>query len=334
MKHSKMICFIGIMIFVIILSTCGGGGGGGGGSYYINGLIFLCEDPITLGGVTVTLSGANSATETTYGSGSYSFGGLGNGSYTVTPSMAGYTFSPVSTQVTISGASNASTDFFATPTNESCSAALQSQMNHAAVVKNGRAANVINATGTWVASKDIDDSCLGESHTNNTIIITQSGGNVISIVDQTIPAQYTGTINGNTISVSGSYTVNGHTQTENLTMTVDTSNSTFIGSGSYTWTDVDTTCHGTTSITGSLTQATLTVNIIGNGLVTDSTVVINCNNTCSELFSTIGTSIILTAIPAVGYNFAAWSGCDSTTANQCTVTMHTSRDVTASFIKQ
>ena len=48
-------------------------------------------------GVTMTLSGSSNATTTTDASGYYSFTGLANGvsnSYTVTPSLAGYTFNP------------------------------------------------------------------------------------------------------------------------------------------------------------------------------------------------------------------------------------------------
>jgi trimeric autotransporter adhesin len=55
-------------------------------------------------GVTMTLSGAASATTTTGTGGTYTFSGLANGTYTVTPSLSGYTFSPTSTSVTISGA--------------------------------------------------------------------------------------------------------------------------------------------------------------------------------------------------------------------------------------
>ena len=54
-------------------------------------------------GVTVTLSGATNATTTTDGFGNYSFRGLANGGYVVTPSKSGYTFRPTSRFVTING---------------------------------------------------------------------------------------------------------------------------------------------------------------------------------------------------------------------------------------
>jgi len=54
-------------------------------------------------GVLITLSGAMNATTTTAGGGLYSFSGLANGSYTLTPSEPGYSFSPVSIALTVSG---------------------------------------------------------------------------------------------------------------------------------------------------------------------------------------------------------------------------------------
>ncbi len=63
-----------------------------------------------LSGVTVT-AGSKSATTTT--SGGYTISGLSNGTYTVTPSKSGYTFSPSSQSVTISGANKTGIDFTA-----------------------------------------------------------------------------------------------------------------------------------------------------------------------------------------------------------------------------
>jgi hypothetical protein len=54
-----------------------------------------------LGQVTLTIAGVG--TESSDGSGSYSFGQLANGTYTITPARAGYTFSPASQSVTVSG---------------------------------------------------------------------------------------------------------------------------------------------------------------------------------------------------------------------------------------
>jgi len=53
--------------------------------------------------VTVNLTGAANASTTTEASGNYSFGSLANGSYTLTPSKADYTFSLASIAVTVNG---------------------------------------------------------------------------------------------------------------------------------------------------------------------------------------------------------------------------------------
>ncbi len=65
-------------------------------------------------GVTITLSGALSSTTVSGADGSYSFTGLADGSYIVTSGLSGYTFTPYSQDVTISGADQADIDFAAT----------------------------------------------------------------------------------------------------------------------------------------------------------------------------------------------------------------------------
>jgi plastocyanin len=67
-----------------------------------------------LAGVTMALSGAGTATVNTDSTGFYTFSGLANGSYTVTPHKAGYTLSPAGSPQTISGANIATVDFSAT----------------------------------------------------------------------------------------------------------------------------------------------------------------------------------------------------------------------------
>ena len=67
----------------------------------------------------------------------------------------------------------------------------------------------------------------------------------------------------------------------------------------------------------------------GSGTVTSSPAGINCGGDCSHSYNE-GTSVTLTATPAAGSSFAGWSdACSGTGA--CTVTMSTSRPVTAAF---
>jgi plastocyanin len=64
-------------------------------------------------GVTMTLSGATSATTITGVSGSYAFTGLENGSYTITPTSTGLIFGPASSTQTVSGADITGANFLA-----------------------------------------------------------------------------------------------------------------------------------------------------------------------------------------------------------------------------
>lgn len=66
------------------------------------------------GGVTIALSGTANKTTSTDTSGNYSFNGLANGSYTVTPSLLDYGFDPVNHHVTISDASQTGKNFTST----------------------------------------------------------------------------------------------------------------------------------------------------------------------------------------------------------------------------
>ncbi|MBI5611603.1 MAG: carboxypeptidase regulatory-like domain-containing protein, partial [Gammaproteobacteria bacterium] len=91
-------------------------GGGGGGSFSISGraVTALGSGFSGLSGVTISLTGAATASTATDGSGNYSFAGLANGAYILTPSKTGYTFSPVNRAVTISGANVTGQNFTGT----------------------------------------------------------------------------------------------------------------------------------------------------------------------------------------------------------------------------
>jgi hypothetical protein len=65
-------------------------------------------------GATVSLSGPSSATTTTNSAGTYSFGGLTAGTYAVTPSEAGFSFSPTSQTATITVTDVSGINFTAT----------------------------------------------------------------------------------------------------------------------------------------------------------------------------------------------------------------------------
>ncbi len=83
-------------------------------TYSISGQITFGGSGLT--GVAVALSGSSAATTTTDVSGNYTFSGLSNGSYTVTPAMAGYTFTPTNLAATVSGADVTGKNFTAATT--------------------------------------------------------------------------------------------------------------------------------------------------------------------------------------------------------------------------
>src|SRR5204862_41713 len=90
----------------VIFAACGRGGSS---TYALSGAV----TGAIADGVLITLTGATNATTTTAGGGSYSFSGLANGSYTLTPSKAGYSFSPPSITVTVGGGNVTGQNFLA-----------------------------------------------------------------------------------------------------------------------------------------------------------------------------------------------------------------------------
>lgn len=98
-----------LLIMSLLVFGCGGGGGGGGtgdntppvstlsGRATLNGS--------GLAGVTMTITGPSPGTVNTDGSGSYTSGALANGTYTITPALAGYSFSPASHTMTVANGS-------------------------------------------------------------------------------------------------------------------------------------------------------------------------------------------------------------------------------------
>ncbi|HEV7708079.1 MAG TPA: choice-of-anchor Q domain-containing protein, partial [Asanoa sp.] len=68
----------------------------------------------------------------------------------------------------------------------------------------------------------------------------------------------------------------------------------------------------------------------GSGTVTSSPMGIDCGSDCSSAYPG-GTQVTLTATPAPGSTPASFTGCDSTSGDQCTVTIGADTTVTAVF---
>lgn len=143
---------------------------------------------------------------------------------------------------------------------------------------------------------------------------------------------------GGSISPSGNVVVNCGSD-QSFTLTPDTGyhivdvvvdGSSQGATGSYTFTNV--TGNHTISATFGTDTYSLSVTKAGsgNGMVTSSPVGIDCGADCTEVYD-YGTSVTLTATPDTNSLFTGWTGCDSSSGNQCTITMNSDRTVTAEF---
>jgi Domain of unknown function (DUF1929)/Bacterial Ig domain/Glyoxal oxidase N-terminus/Kelch motif len=208
--------------------------GGGGSTFNISGTI----SPSSFGsGVTVTLSGAATAAVTADASGNYQFSGLANGSYTVTPSKAGFNFTPVSGPVNINGVNVSGVNFAATAQTWKLSGTISpsSLGSGASVTLSGTS----NATTTADASGNFTFSGLGNGA--YTVIPSKTGFNFspssqaanvnganVSGINFTVTAQtwsVSGTISPSSLGSGATITLSG---TSNATTTAD-------GSGNFSF---------------------------------------------------------------------------------------------------
>jgi hypothetical protein len=96
-----------LSVLAILSSGCRSGGGSSSALYNISGTVSGDIEQ----GVTITLSGDGSGTTTTDAGGNYSFTGIANGSYIVTPTLAGYIFTSTSRAIRVSDANATAVDF-------------------------------------------------------------------------------------------------------------------------------------------------------------------------------------------------------------------------------
>ena len=85
-------------------------------TYTISGTVTVYGTGSDLNNVTINMTGSSTSSTTTASNGDFSFSGMSNGTYTLTPSLSNYTFNPVSIVVIIDGASITDTNFVATST--------------------------------------------------------------------------------------------------------------------------------------------------------------------------------------------------------------------------
>jgi len=146
-------------------------------------------------GATVTLGGAASATTTADSSGNYTLAGLPNGTYMITPSHAGYTFTPSSQSMTLNGGNITGVNFTdnaaavaptitTQPANQTVTAGQTATF---AVVAAGTAPlgyqwqkNGANITGATSASYTTAATTTADSGSTFRVVVTNTAGTVTS----------------------------------------------------------------------------------------------------------------------------------------------------------
>jgi len=166
-------------------------------------------------GATVTLNGAASATTTANSSGFYTFAGLANGTYSITPSHGGYTFSPANQAATVSGANVTGINFTDTP--QSATYTISGTIspaaggNGATVMTSGAASATTTAdssgfytfTGLPNGTYAITPSHSGYTFSPTSQSATVSGANVAGINFTDTPQSATYTISGTISPAAG-----------------------------------------------------------------------------------------------------------------------------------
>ena len=249
----------------------------------------------------VTISTGSTST-TTNASGAYTLSNLANGSYTLTPSLSGYTFSPSSSSVTVNGANVTGTNFTGTPVADTPPVANFS------FTTNGLTANFTDgstdsdgtiASRSWTFGDSGTSTATNPSHTyaaagtySVTLTATDNGGATNSVtksVTVTAPvnnpptANFTFTTSGLTASFTdastdsdGTIASRSWTFGDSGTSTATSPSHTYAAAGTYSVTETVTDNLGATgSKTSSVTVANTGGNVLTNGVgitIADATV--------------------------------------------------------------
>jgi hypothetical protein len=152
------------------------------GLYSVSGFV---SPPTSGTSTTLMLSGATSAIATADSSGNYAFTGLVTGNYTVTPTKIGYTFSPMSAQVSVTNR-NVSVTTFAATANSTTQSLFTTQVPGQVGQSDGATVNYelgtllrSNTTGQIAAIRFWKDAKESGTHTGH---IWSSTGQVLASI--------------------------------------------------------------------------------------------------------------------------------------------------------
>jgi hypothetical protein len=152
-------------------------------------------------GATVVLSGAGTGSVTTDAVGNYNFSGLADGTYTATPSKAGFSFSPASQTITVSGAHSLGVNFVSAQPTYGISGKVTGGP--------GLVVSLLPAvTGSITTDSAGNYSFLGVA--NGTYTVTPSGpGYVVSPVSQSVTVNGAAVAGANFTATATVYSISG-----------------------------------------------------------------------------------------------------------------------------
>ncbi|MDH5768705.1 MAG: carboxypeptidase regulatory-like domain-containing protein, partial [Nitrospirota bacterium] len=201
-----------------------------------------------IAGVTITLTGAASGTTTTNGAGQYSLGGVANGSYIITPSMGGYTFTPLQRSVLVKGKNITGQNFTGTPAAGIYS--ISGTVSTSGAVPIAGVTMSLTGTATATTTTDVNGSYTFTGLSNGNYIVTPSmGGYTFTPLNRSVPINganvtgqdFTGTPVAGTYSISGTVSTSVGTPIANVTMTLSggaSGTTTTNGAGQYSFTNL------------------------------------------------------------------------------------------------
>lgn len=203
---------LALIICILFLSACSGGDKNS--SYSISGAVKAGVTPLS--GVTVVITGTASGTAITNADGNYSFSGLQNGNYTVTPSKAGYSFISVNSSVIVNNANSAGNNFVAITTsggNPNNSYSISGTAKAGATPLSG-VTIVITGTASGTANTDADGnySFSGLQNGNYTLTPSKVGYSFIS-VNSSVVVNNSNSAGNNFVAISTQVAKTGQTTT-------------------------------------------------------------------------------------------------------------------------
>jgi Bacterial Ig-like domain (group 2)/SdrD B-like domain len=215
-----------------------------------------------IGDAIIHLSGAETASTTSYVKGFYFFNGLKPGKYLVTPTLSGYTFNPPSQSVTLTNASVGSVSFTMKAVNRKETGLTESPLNSTLKASGATEQLQVEATYSDGNSRNVTANATYASNNTSVAKVSQSGVvTAFSNGNATIVASYGGLASSVSVTVNipvATYGISGNAGIGGATIMLSgasTADTTASATGTYSFSGVKP---GNYVITPSLTGYTFT----------------------------------------------------------------------------